>query len=202
MPQIVDCIAVSEPNPCALAYRVGSKLEGDTLMGPPWRWSGRGRRSERRADAADADAGIALELVAAVTSRPGECDGQGLVASPTAVLALGHAGATSKPGWATRIACGGVWPVSVARRGPASVARHASAYWAPGGTQQASRRLIASWMAFRFIRRPHVVVVTCRAARSSAGLVGHAWTSMGNDVTPCQVTVTSSPLPTSSTVSS
>ena len=57
-------------------------------------------------------------------------------------------------------------------------------------------------MAFRSIRRAYVVVVTCRAARSSAGLGWHASTSMGNDVTPCQVTVTSSPLPTSSTVSS
>lgn len=73
----------------------------------------------------------------------------------------------------------------------------------PRETQQGDQGgLIASLMAFRSIRVPHVVVVTCPAARSSAGLVGHAWTSMGNDVTPCQVTVISSPLPTSSTVSS
>lgn len=73
----------------------------------------------------------------------------------------------------------------------------------PGSTYQGDEGgLIASSMAFRSIRRPHVVVVTCRAARSSAGLVRHASTSMGNDVTPCQLTVTSSPLPTSSRVSS
>ena len=92
-----------------------------------------------------------------------------------------------------------LWPAEAS----GSVARLASSHWDPGSTQQGDEGgLIASWMAFRSIRRPHVVVVTCPAARSSAGLGGHASTSMGNDVTPCQVTVTSSPLPTSSTVSS
>jgi hypothetical protein len=97
-------------HPCALANRVGSKLEGDPLMGPP-----RGA-----ADATDADAGIALELVVAVSSRPGRVMARASWRRRRQSR-LGSCRATSRAGWLPGSHAVVSWSVSVASRGCSSV---------------------------------------------------------------------------------
>jgi hypothetical protein len=201
MPQIVDCIAVSEPIPVPwpIGWAPSSKATHS------WGHLGGG------VVAADAQSieltrqmlMLALRWNSSRPSPAGLGSAMARVSWPrrrqsSPWVMLGHQqarmGDQGRMGWCLAGLCGQPRP-PLAWRGT-------QAPTGPGHPTGRRGGLIASWRRSGFIRRPHVVVVTCRAACSSAGLVGHAWTSMGNDVTPCQVTVTSSPLPTSSTVSS